>query len=265
MAFLSFFVLHGVLALVAFATLSWQITSIVIAIYIFKDAQRRGMKAGKWVWLSLLSLLGFIIYIAIKKDDRNSKCPSCGGEVKTGWDFCPVCSVDLTGLQKEAVVQQSKAPLKGAIALYVLLPLTVCVCLVCTVLFSSSPIGEFKKQVYTIEELAVEYPTAYEWVKECDKDKEHDVFVDYSEYRDVAVIYTKGWIAEGAELKLSGKSNFFGATEVNIKLPQGEFIVSDGYNITVVRGVEKNFDCIEAYSGDEQVEVKLTEEGIIFW
>lgn len=66
-------------------------------------------------------------------------------------------------------------------------------------------------------------------------------------------------------MKLSGKSNFFGATEVNIKLPQGEFIVSDGYNITVVRGVEKNFDCIEAYSGDEQVEVKLTEEGIIFW
>ena len=223
------------------------------------------MKAGKWLWLSVLCLLGLAIYIVARRDIANEKCPSCGTEIKAGWDFCSACSADLTDFPKESPAKQSKAPLKGAIALYVLLPLTVCVCLVCTVLFSSSPIGEFKKQVYTIEELAVEYPTAYEWVKECDKDKEHDVFVDYSEYRDVAVIYTKGWIAEGAELKLSGKSNFFGATEVNIKLPQGEFIVSDGYNITVVRGVEKNFDCIEAYSGDEHVEVKLTEEGIIFW
>ena len=56
MAFLSFFVLHGLLVLVAFVTLLWQISSIVTAIYIFKDAQSRGMKAGKWVWLSLLSL-----------------------------------------------------------------------------------------------------------------------------------------------------------------------------------------------------------------
>lgn len=264
MAFLSL-LLSGMSVLMIFATVSWQISSIAVAYYIFKDAQKRGMKAGRWLWLSVLCLLGLAIYIVARRDIANEKCPSCGTEVKAGWDFCPVCSADLTGLQKEAVAQQNKAPLKGAIALYVILPLTVCVCLVCTVLFSSSPIGEFKKQVYTIEELAVEYPTAYEWVKECDKDKEHDVFVDYSEYRDVAVIYTKGWIAEGAELKLSGKSNFFGATEVNIKLPQGEFIVSDGYNITVVRGVEKNFDCIEAYSGDEQVEVKLTEEGIIFW
>ena len=262
MAFLSFFVLHGLLVLVAFATLLWQISSIVTAIYIFKDAQSRGMKAGKWVWLSLLSLLGLIIYIAIKKDDKNSRCPACGCEIKTGWDFCPACSFDLTGLQKEAVAQQSKAPLKGAIALYVLLPLVVCVCLICAVIFPSSSIDFFKKQNYTVDELMHVYNPAYEWVTECEQDEEYTVFADYNERTDVAIIYTKGWIAEGAELELSGKSNFFGITELNIELPQRDFIVSDSYNITVVRDVLDGFDCVEAYSGDEQVNVKITKEGV---
>lgn len=264
MAFLSL-VLSGVSVLMIFATVSWQISSIAVAYYIFKDAQKRGMKAGRWMWLSLLCLLGLAIYIVARKDIANERCPSCGIEVKAGWTFCSVCSADLTDFPKETPAKQSKAPLRAAIALYVLLPLSVCACLVCTVLFSTGPIEGFRKQVYTAEELAVEYPTAYEWVKECDKDKEHTVFVDYGKYTDVAVIYTKGWIAEGAELSLSGESNYFGATEVNIKLPQNEFIVSDGYNITVVRGVEENFDCIEAYSGDKKVEIKLTEEGIIYW
>ena len=274
MAFLSFFVLHGLLVLVAFATLLWQISSIVTAIYIFKDAQSRGMKAGKWVWLSLLSLLGLIIYITGKKDGKNSKCPACGCEIKTGWDFCPVCSADLTGLQKETVAQQSKAPLKGAIALYVLLPLVVCVCQICAVIFPSSSIDFFKKQNYTVDELMYVYNPAYEWVTECEQDEEYTVFADYNERADVAIIYTKGWIAEGAELKLSGKSNFFGIRRENLKhIPMNakcptfkihfiSIIVSDSYNITVVRDVLDGFDCVEAYSGDEQVNVKITKEGV---
>ncbi|MBQ8784067.1 MAG: hypothetical protein IJZ57_09915 [Clostridia bacterium] len=47
MAFMSFAFLYAVIGLVLFTLVAWQVSSVIIAVYIFRDAQKREMKAGK--------------------------------------------------------------------------------------------------------------------------------------------------------------------------------------------------------------------------
>ncbi len=257
MAFMSFAFLYAVIGLILFTLVAWQVSSVVIAVYIFRDAQKREMNAGKWVWLSLLNLVGFIIYIARRKDLIRSKCSACGFGIKNGWKFCPECASPIVGSDKNIAPKQKKTPLKAAIAFHIIFPAVLLACVVGGVTLTSEPIEYFSTESFEKEEFLIYNPDVSQWVKECDEDKKHSVFVLYNEEKGEAIIYTKGWIGEGAEPKLSGKSNFFRITELNIELPQGEFIVSDGYNITVVRDVWDGFECIEAYSGDKQIEIKF--------
>lgn len=264
MAFMSFAFLYAVIGLVFFALVAWQVSSVIISVYIFRDAQKREMNAGKWVWLSLLNLIGFIIYVAKRKELKKSECSSCSFGVKDNWNFCPKCSTPLINPEKKTVPKQSKKPLKTAIAFHIVFPVVLLACVVGGVTLTSEPIEYFSTESFEKEDFLIYNPDVSQWVKECDEDKKHSVFVLHNEEKGEAIIYTKGWIGEGAEPKLSGKSNFFRITELNIELPQGEFIVSDGYNITVVRDVWDGFDCIEAYSGDKQIDVKLEKTDKIF-
>lgn len=70
---------------------------IIIGVYVYRDADRRGMNAILWALVAALapSLIGFIIYLLVRGSYSNLRCPSCDATVKDSFVVCPKCGTKL--------------------------------------------------------------------------------------------------------------------------------------------------------------------------
>ena len=70
---------------------------ILVSIYVYRDAARRGMNAVLWMLVALLapSLLGFIIYLLVRNNYSDLKCPVCDTPVQESFVVCPNCRTKL--------------------------------------------------------------------------------------------------------------------------------------------------------------------------
>jgi double zinc ribbon protein len=67
--------------------------------YVFRDAQRRGMRAGLWLLLILVLspaylAIGFLLYFFMR-EPLPYACPQCGTTVGPRFNFCPNCKNNL--------------------------------------------------------------------------------------------------------------------------------------------------------------------------
>lgn len=69
------------------------IVPILIGVYVYRDASRRGMNAVMWTLIALLapSMLGFIIYLLVRTSYSDLECPRCGTTIKEEYVLCPKC------------------------------------------------------------------------------------------------------------------------------------------------------------------------------
>jgi Double zinc ribbon len=65
--------------------------------YVNRDARRRGMSWILWTAVAILvpNGLGFVLYFILRQPIL-AVCPSCGGPVMNGFNFCPRCSSRLS-------------------------------------------------------------------------------------------------------------------------------------------------------------------------
>lgn len=70
---------------------------ILIGVYVFRDANRRGMNAVLWTLIAILapSLIGFIIYLLVRGNYSNLKCPRCEASISEQFVVCPKCGAKL--------------------------------------------------------------------------------------------------------------------------------------------------------------------------
>ena len=70
---------------------------VLIGVYVYRDSKRRGMNAALWTIISVFapSLIGFIIYLLVRGNYSNLKCPRCGTNVTDQFVVCPQCGVKL--------------------------------------------------------------------------------------------------------------------------------------------------------------------------
>lgn len=70
---------------------------VLIGVYVYRDSKRRGMNAALWTIIAVFapSLIGFIIYLLIRGNYSNLKCPRCGTNVTEGYVVCPKCGAKL--------------------------------------------------------------------------------------------------------------------------------------------------------------------------
>ncbi len=70
---------------------------ILIGVYVYRDAHRRGMNAALWTLIAVAApaLIGFIIYLLIRGNDPDLQCPQCAGPVTEQYAVCPHCGAKL--------------------------------------------------------------------------------------------------------------------------------------------------------------------------
>ena len=67
-------VIFSLVVLVALLTIP-----IMIGVYVYRDAKRRGMNAMAWTLIAVVApaLIGFIIYLLIRGNSPDLQCPQC--------------------------------------------------------------------------------------------------------------------------------------------------------------------------------------------
>jgi len=87
--------------------LVWFIIWILVAIWVYKDAEKRGSSGVLWlIIVILLGLIGIIIWLVVRPpiggapkpaaaSDRT--CPSCGRPIPMDARVCPYCSKKFEG------------------------------------------------------------------------------------------------------------------------------------------------------------------------
>ncbi len=99
---------HGPFAFFRFASLSFLslvmlVIWILVIVWVYRDAERRGMNGVLWALLVLIgNLIGLLIYLIVrservpaKKTVQATTCPSCQKTVETTFIFCPNCGARL--------------------------------------------------------------------------------------------------------------------------------------------------------------------------
>jgi predicted nucleic acid-binding Zn ribbon protein len=76
-------------------TLIWFVVWILVAIWVYKDAEKRGKSGVLWlIVVILLGLIGLIIWLVVRgeKPAPSRHCPNCGRAIPEDARVCPYCS-----------------------------------------------------------------------------------------------------------------------------------------------------------------------------
>lgn len=183
------------------------VAAIVLAVglYVYTDARSRGIKAGLWTMIAILTpcFIGLIMYVLVRDDERNLRCVACGYPVKADWKVCPVCE---TLLPKESRILSSPLNKDKGIwkvtAAAVLIPVLICFLMGAVIMpgINNHYIGGATRFDMTKDD--VKNGELQKWFQECDqKDDDTRCFI-LSQSRDgkesgkeketFYVIYIKG-------------------------------------------------------------------------
>lgn len=70
---------------------------IIIAVYVYRDANRRGMNAILWALVAAIApaLVGLIVYLLVRGNYSDLRCPKCDAPVVEQYVVCPKCGTKL--------------------------------------------------------------------------------------------------------------------------------------------------------------------------
>lgn len=172
---------------------------IIIGVYIYRDATRRGMNAVLWTLLGLLApgFIGLIIYLIVRGDysDRRcakcdnpvkvsyavcpycgaslkEHCASCGFSLEAGWIKCPGCGSEIPEEQRSSATEKKDTGkgLKWLLAIVIAIPVLLLVLMVSGIVLmrTTGYTSWLSTAQYTVDELTAENQDILNWVEECD-------------------------------------------------------------------------------------------------
>jgi len=80
-----------------FVAALFLVIPILIGVYVYRDANSRGMNAVLWTLIAVLapSGIGLIIYLVVRSDFSSFECPNCNAPVLEEYSSCPKCGTSL--------------------------------------------------------------------------------------------------------------------------------------------------------------------------
>ena len=164
---------------------------VLIGVYVYRDARRRGMNAVLWTLVAVIApaLVGFIIYLLVRNGYSDLECPRCGapvmeqyvvcpqcgaklrpacpscsGPIEPDWRVCPRCAAPLDGVQHDApppLRRQDKTLRRILIAIIVVPAALILLAVISAgILFSAtSSVGSACLQELTFDQYEQEQPS----------------------------------------------------------------------------------------------------------
>lgn len=73
------------------------IIPLIIFVYVYRDAKRRGMNAILWALIAAIApaLIGLIVYLLVRGSYSDLRCPTCDAPVQEQFVVCPKCGTKL--------------------------------------------------------------------------------------------------------------------------------------------------------------------------
>lgn len=113
-------------------------SSILFAIWVYKDAEANGENGLVWLLVVLVvpNLLGIILYLLLVKREKQVRCENCRHMNSYRADYCEICG---SPLDKDIMKESQTNPLwKWALSLLVLGILTILVFFFAAMVYSPS-------------------------------------------------------------------------------------------------------------------------------
>jgi len=82
----------------------WFLIAILLCIWVYRDAETRGMNGVLWLIVVLIAgIIGLIVYLVVRKEKPTAPapapvtriCPQCGRVIPPEVKFCPHCGKEL--------------------------------------------------------------------------------------------------------------------------------------------------------------------------
>lgn len=92
----------GLVLVIVLAVLAWFIIAILLCVWVYRDAESRGMSGVLWLIVVIIgSVIGLIVYLIVRKEKGppiekiTRVCTSCGRAISPGVKFCPHCGKEI--------------------------------------------------------------------------------------------------------------------------------------------------------------------------
>ncbi len=91
----------GFAGLMCFLPIIWIIIAILIAIWVYRDAEKRGSSGALWLIIVIFTgIIGLIIWLVVRPSiggkpaasSSDRRCPNCGRVIPMDARACPYCS-----------------------------------------------------------------------------------------------------------------------------------------------------------------------------
>ena len=81
---------------VAAALVLYAAFSLLLAVWVFRDARRRDFLPAMWGLLTLIgNVVAWLVYMLVRSRGVGSRCPRCGTALRMGFAYCPACGAQV--------------------------------------------------------------------------------------------------------------------------------------------------------------------------
>ena len=70
--------------------------TLLLAVWVFRDARRRDFLPAMWGLLTLIgNVVAWLVYMLVRSRGVGSRCPRCGTVLRMGFAYCPACGAQV--------------------------------------------------------------------------------------------------------------------------------------------------------------------------
>ena len=70
--------------------------TLLLAVWVFRDARRRDFLPAMWGLLTLIgNVVAWLVYMLVRTRGVGSRCPRCGTALRMGFAYCPACGAQV--------------------------------------------------------------------------------------------------------------------------------------------------------------------------
>ena len=74
------------------ALILYAVFSLLLAVWVFRDARRRDFLPAMWGLLTLIgNVVAWLVYMLVRSRGVGSRCPRCGTALRSDFAYCPAC------------------------------------------------------------------------------------------------------------------------------------------------------------------------------